>query len=84
MFPLSWLLLGWLLAIGLFGILSLLTLSIHLKYAVSSFTTYAMTALFLGVTIFTLLFAVTYIASVDWSQSMDLMPSFTPDRVIEY
>jgi len=84
MFSLSWLLVGWLFAIGLFSILALLTLGIHLKYAVSSFTTYAMTALFLGVTIFTLLLAVMYIATVDWSQVMDMTPSFAPDRIITY
>ncbi len=84
MFSLSWLLIGWLLAIGLFGILALLTIGIHLKYAVSSFTTYAMTALFLGVTILTLFFATTYIATVDWSRTADMAPSFSPNRVIEY
>lgn len=84
MFSLSWVLVGWLLAVGLFAILALLTVAIHLKYAVSSFTTYAMTALFLGVTILTLFFAMSYIATVDWSQSTDLMPSFNPARVIEY
>ena len=84
MIPLSWLLIGWLIAIGLFLILALLTLAINIKYAVSSFMTYAMTALFLGVTLFILFITASYISTIDWSQDVDVIPSFTPTNVINY
>ena len=84
MIPLSWMLLGWLAAVGLFLILALLTLIIHIKYAVSSFTTYAMTAVFLGVTVLVLFISANYIGSVDWSQEVDLAPYFAAPRITDY
>lgn len=84
MFPLSWLLLAWLVVVGFFLILALLTLVINIKYAVSSFTTYAMTALFLGVTVLILFLAASYISTVDWSQDVNMTPSFSVNSVTNY
>lgn len=75
MFPLSWLLIAWLIAVGIFAILALLTLGINFKYGVSSFTTFAMSALFIGVTLFVVIATCSYIATVDWSQSVDMSPA---------
>lgn len=84
MLSLSWLLVGWLIAVGLFLIFALLTLGINLKYGVSNFTTYAMSALFVGVSVFVLLMTASYISTVDWSQGITMTPSFLSNTPIQY
>lgn len=77
MIPFSWLLLGWLVMLGLFGLLALITLFTHVRYGVANMTTYLSTLLFLGVATIALFLTGTYLAQVDWSQSLDLGPTMS-------
>ena len=76
MIPLSWLFLAWLILVGLFCLLALLTLAVHLRYGVAGFLTYASALLFIGVAGSVFWMAGSYLQTVDWTQSVDLTPMF--------
>lgn len=78
MIALSWLLLVWLVMLGLFFLLSLITLFTHLRYGVATFMTYFSTLAFIGVTAAAILFTSSYLIQVDWTQALDLGPSLGP------
>lgn len=77
MIPFTWLLLGWLVMLGFFALLALITLFTHVRYGVANVTTYLSTLLFLGVATIALFLTGTYFAQVDWSQSLDLSPTMS-------
>lgn len=71
MIPLAWFLFAWIGLAGLFGLLSLITLVIHLKYGLSSFTTYLSAFVFLGVTVIVGWIIGNFVISIDWTQNLD-------------
>lgn len=77
MIPFSWLLLAWLVMLGVFALVALITLFTHVRYGVANVTTYFSTLLFLGVTTGALFLTGTYLMHVDWSQSLDLGPTLS-------
>lgn len=78
MIALSWFLLAWLVMLGLFFLVSLITLITHLRYGVANIMTYFSTMAFVSVTVIALLFVGGYLTQVDWTQSLDLGPSLGP------
>lgn len=76
MIPLIWFLFAWLMAIAVFLLLTLLTLGIFLRFGLSSFTTYASSAIFLLGIIGVLVFTGSYLLTVDWSQSINTGANF--------
>lgn len=78
MLPLSWLLLTWLIMLGLFFLVALITLFTHLRYGVANFMTYFSTLIFVGVTTLALLVTSNYLVQVDWTQTLDLGPTLGP------
>ncbi len=72
MLPLSWLLLGWLVMIGVFFLTSLITLFTLIRNGVAGAMTYASTLIFIFISAGALLFTVNYFFQVDWSQSIDI------------
>lgn len=77
MIPFSWLLLAWLVMLGVFGLVALITLFTHVRYGVANFTTYISTLAFLGVVSVVLFLTGTYFMQVDWTQSLDLGPTLS-------
>jgi hypothetical protein len=78
MFPLSWLLLAWLGFLGIFILVSLITLFTHLRFGVASFVTYLSTLAFIGVSTVAILLAGNYLMHVDWTQTVDLSSTIGP------
>ena len=75
MISLSWFLIAWLVAMGVFGILTIITVALNLRYAPTGFVTYASTTIFLGViAIIFFLLVMPYLPTVDWSQTMAFLP----------
>ena len=72
MIPLVWLLLAWLVLIGIFALATLLTLTTYLNYGLSSLATYVSTALFLGVVVLVLMGTGSFLLTIDWSQSLNV------------
>ncbi len=71
MIPLIWFLFAWLVVMAIFVILALMTLMIFLRFGLSSFATYATSALFLGGIIIMFVCTGGYLLTVDWSASLD-------------
>jgi hypothetical protein len=81
MIPLGYFFVTWLVLIAIFGLMTFITVIMNVRYGLSGLITYLSTAFFLGV-ICVALFAVGgYLATVDWSQEVNLLPS--PDNVYE-
>lgn len=78
MIALSWFLLAWLIMLGLFFLVALITLITHLRYGVANFMTYFSTVTFIGVVALALLFTSGYLTQVDWTQNLDLGPTLGP------
>lgn len=77
MIPLAWCLIAWILLIGIFFIFSLITTLVYLRFGINGFMTYASSTLFLVITAYVLLVTLSYFATVDWSQSIDLAHLFS-------
>ncbi len=71
MIPLIWFLFAWLIVMALFVLLTLITLGIFLRFGLSSFTTYAASALFLGGIVAAFVLTGGYLLTVDWTASLD-------------
>lgn len=69
MIPLAWFLGAWLILLVIFGLMTLLTIAMTLRYGLSCFTTYVALGLFIGVIAVVLFLTGAYLLSVDWSQS---------------
>jgi hypothetical protein len=79
MIPLLWLLLAWLILMGMFALVTLLTVVMNLRYGLSSFGTYVSTAVFLSVIALVLLGTGAYLFTVDWSQTLNLFGGRTSE-----
>ena len=73
MFPLTWLFLGWIVLVGIFGIMAFFTLITTLRYGLSCHWTYIASGLFLFVSLVVMLAVINYATSVDLTQSFDPM-----------
>lgn len=78
MIPLLWIFLGWALGVALFSLLALLTVSLAMRFGLMGATTYVVCGLFLVVGAVLVLGPGTYLLTVDWSQSITLIPSLEP------
>lgn len=72
MIPLLWVLYAWIALVALFAFVALFTTMITFRYGLTTFGTYASTAIFLGVSALVILIVCGYITTVDWSQSFAL------------
>ena len=75
MIPLVYFLIAWLVLVGIFAILAFITVLMELRYAMHGIGTYVITSLFLGVTFLVLLTMGSYLAGIDWSQTMQITPA---------
>ncbi len=82
MIPLSLFLVLWLVLMAVYAAMTMLTVMLTLRYALSSFGTYAMTAGLLLVIAFVLFITAGYLLTVDWSQEMELFAS--ADRILNF
>ena len=69
--PLAWLLLVWLVLISIFLIASLLSIWMNVRFGLLGFITYGSTLLFIAVTCLALFFVISYLVTVDWSQTVN-------------
>lgn len=74
MIPLIYFLFAWLVLVAIFAVLALITVLMNVRFGLSGFVTYAMTAVFLGVVCLVLLSTGGYFLTVDWSQDVSLVP----------
>ena len=72
MFPLSYLLIAWVVLIAIFLLFSLITIAVHLRYGLSGFMTSMTAAVFWAVTIVVLLMVSLAFTGVDWSQNVGI------------
>jgi len=75
MIPLSYFLIAWIILLAIFGFLLLLTLIQMLRHGLPMPSTYISTFLFLAVIAFVVLGVGGHLTTVDWSQSVSLIPS---------
>jgi TRAP-type C4-dicarboxylate transport system permease small subunit len=68
----------WLALVILISIASLITVSILLRYGLSGASTVTLAIIFCLVPTMILLGAVSYFFTVDWSASLNILPSFGP------
>ncbi len=76
--PLFYFLLVWLVLIGIFLIMSAITLLMYLRFGLAGSMTFLSTLLFVGVAALMLLATAGYLARVDWTQEVSIgsiMPS---------
>ncbi|MFA6429983.1 MAG: hypothetical protein WCV84_05830 [Patescibacteria group bacterium] len=78
MIPLSWFLIAWLILVAIFALLALFTIAINTRYGFASLGTYSATAIFLLVAVGVILTTGGYLMTVDWSQSLNVIPSSAP------
>jgi len=78
MIPLIWFLFAWLILMAVFALGTFLTVSVLLRYGVETTTTYISAAIFLGVIAFVFILTGSYLATVDWSQQINLFGSLKP------
>ncbi|MEK7473295.1 MAG: hypothetical protein AAB668_01000 [Patescibacteria group bacterium] len=74
MIPLVYFLIAWLVFIAIFGLMSFITVLMNLRYGLSGPVTYLTTAVFIGVSCVVLLGVGGFLLTVDWSETMDLIP----------
>ncbi|KAA0206363.1 hypothetical protein EDM68_02570 [Candidatus Uhrbacteria bacterium] len=74
MVPLAYFLIAWLVFIGVFALMSFITILMNLRYGLSGSFTYVTTGIFVGVSCLVLLAAGGYLFTVDWTQDVNLLP----------
>jgi hypothetical protein len=82
MIPLIWALGAWLLFVFFFGFLALLTVTLLIRFGLASAGTYIASGLFLGVITLTLLGTGGYLLTVDWKQTVSVLPSAPTDTLL--
>ncbi len=83
MIPLSYFLVAWIIFLGIFGVMTTLTLVQMLRYGLSSFWTYASTFIFLVVVVGTLVGLTVYVGGVDWSAPVNIVPNIGDPLFLE-
>ena len=75
MIPLVYFAIAWLVLVAVFALMTFITVLMNVRYGLSGILTYISTAFFL-IVICGVLFGVgVFLASVDWSQDLDVLPS---------
>lgn len=75
MIPLSYFLAAWVILLGIFGVMTLLTLIQMLKHGLSTFWTYASTFLFLIVVVGVVIGVTWQLGNVDWNTPITVVPA---------
>ncbi|MEN9557781.1 MAG: hypothetical protein RL141_150 [Candidatus Parcubacteria bacterium] len=75
MIPLFAFLIIWVVLLGVFGVITLLTLSQVLRHGLPASSTYLVTFFFLVVVSTVVVASVLFVSQVDWSTSVALLPS---------
>lgn len=75
MIPLVFFLFAWMILVGIFLIVALITVYMAVRYGLSGPITAFTTLLFIAVTCFILFGTAFVLMSVDWTQSINLIPS---------
>ncbi|MCC6564009.1 hypothetical protein IT087_03895 [Candidatus Uhrbacteria bacterium] len=75
MIPLGYFLIAWLVLVAIFALMAFVTVIMNVRYGLSGLMTYVSTAIFLIVVCAVLFMVGGYLATVDWSQEADLVPS---------
>jgi hypothetical protein len=75
MIPLSYFLIAWIIGLGIFAFLLLLTLIQTLRHGLPVPSTYVSTFLFLAVIAFVILGVGVHLTTVDWSGSIAILPN---------
>ena len=78
MIPLSAFLLAWLLVMSIFVLLVLLSVVMALRFGLSGFTTYVVTACFLMVIAIGMVASGGYFSTVDWTQPVTVFSTTIP------
>ena len=72
MIPLSYFLFAWLLLLGLYLLMSLISMMQMLRFGIAGFGTYASTLAYLIIFVLTVLGCGVYFLTVDWTQNVSL------------
>lgn len=72
MFPLSYLLIAWFILLGLYLIMSLISVLQMLRFGIAGFGTYAATTSYLIIVAATILLCSLFFLTIDWSQNANL------------
>lgn len=72
MIPLVWVFLIWIVLVGIFCLVSLVTLTTTLRYGLSCSWTYLTAGLFIAVSVTVVLLTLGYAASIDLHQGFDV------------
>lgn len=78
MIPLFVFLALWGIAILLFGIMTLITQAMSLRFCISGFAAVASNVIFISVVLFVIGATILYLLGVDWSQTISVMPAGLP------
>lgn len=73
MIPMSFLLLAWLILLGIFVIFAILTIGVHLRFGISNTFTAISAGVFLAVSILVILGTGIYFLQVDWSRDLGIV-----------
>ena len=78
MLPLIWFLVAWFILLGLFAIVTMVTLFMHFRFGLTSTGIMTSTIIFLGVIALVLIVTSSYLTQVDWTQSLELTSGGLP------
>ncbi|MBP9762067.1 hypothetical protein KBD34_00430 [Patescibacteria group bacterium] len=76
MFPLAWIFFAWIALVAVFGFMSLLTLATTVRYGLACSSTYVAAGVFALGSFGVIALTVGYAASIDLTQSFDLISLF--------
>ena len=70
MIPLAWLLIIWIIGVGIFLLLALLTITLALRFGISGLRTFLFCGLFAFTSFVVIALVGTYALGVDWTQTL--------------
>lgn len=82
MIPLSVFLIAWFVLLGIYGILSLISIMQMIRFGVAGTMTYISTFLFVAVAAFVIVGVGLYLLTVDWGLSLDFSKMLQPPSYI--
>jgi hypothetical protein len=82
MFPMSYFLLAWLILLGLYFIMSMVSVLQMVRFGIAGFGTYASTAIYLTLFALTVLGCSLYFLTQDWTQSVILFQGLSSSPFI--
>lgn len=75
MIPLIWFLVAWIILLGIFALLTAVTLFMHFRFGLTGSGIFASSAVFLSVVGLVILLTSVYLYQVDWTQSLQILSS---------